>query len=80
MLSTGRFCLLLYDILAPLARYGMLAPPWTAPQPEEEFLGRAKSGFVGLDNQGATCYLNALLQVCWHVLVRGDRYNNCPGV
>lgn len=33
-------------------------------QAEEEALGRSESGFVGLDNQGATCYLNALLQVC----------------
>lgn len=32
-------------------------------QGEEEALGRTNSGFVGLDNQGATCYLNALLQV-----------------
>lgn len=32
-------------------------------QAEDEALGRAESGFVGLDNQGATCYLNALLQV-----------------
>ena len=31
-------------------------------QPEEE-VGRAESGFVGLENQGSTCYLNALLQV-----------------
>lgn len=32
-------------------------------QVEQEVLGRGESGFVGLDNQGATCYLNALLQV-----------------
>ncbi|CAM9613603.1 unnamed protein product, partial [Hapterophycus canaliculatus] len=34
----------------------------TSLQDEVEALGRAESGFVGLDNQGATCYLNALLQ------------------
>ncbi len=38
-------------------------------QGEDEALGRAESGFVGLDNQGATCYLNALLQV--------DAYPEC---
>ncbi|CAM9437789.1 unnamed protein product [Choristocarpus tenellus] len=31
----------------------------------EERLSRAESGFVGLDNQGATCYLNALLQAMY---------------
>ncbi|CAN0015052.1 unnamed protein product, partial [Ectocarpus fasciculatus] len=34
-------------------------------QGDEEALGRAESGFVGLDNQGATCYLNALLQAIY---------------
>ena len=26
---------------------------------------RNSTGYVGLKNQGATCYLNSLLQVCW---------------
>eukprot|EP00752_Nemacystus_decipiens_P001274 g1270.t1 len=40
-------------------------PAPAAQQGEEEVLGRAESGFVGLDNQGATCYLNALLQAIY---------------
>lgn len=42
--------------------HGVVFAPLTL-QVEDEVLGRAESGFVGLDNQGATCYLNALLQV-----------------
>lgn len=41
----------------------LVPPSPLAWQGDEEALGRAESGFVGLDNQGATCYLNALLQV-----------------
>ncbi len=32
------------------------------PKPPER---RAKSGFVGLTNQGATCYLNSLIQAMY---------------
>eukprot|EP00903_Cladosiphon_okamuranus_P007250 g7034.t3 len=42
-----------------------IGDPTPAAQQAEEALGRAESGFVGLDNQGATCYLNALLQAIY---------------
>ena len=40
---------------------------------------RAPSGFVGLDNQGATCYMNSLLQT-WFMIpeIRGALYSLDP--
>ena len=35
----------------------------TLPAPPEP---RQDSNFVGLSNQGATCYLNSLIQVCFN--------------
>jgi ubiquitin C-terminal hydrolase len=41
------------------------APP--APLVDHSYDSKRATGFVGLKNQGATCYMNALLQVYYHV-------------
>ena len=41
------------------------APP--APLVDYAYDSKRATGFVGLKNQGATCYMNALLQVYYHV-------------
>jgi hypothetical protein len=51
--------------------YASLYPPSSLQRPLANALwhSRKETGLAGLENQGATCYLNSLLQVCVYVCV-----------
>lgn len=40
---------------------------WLQVEKDDAFKTRAETGFVGLKNQGATCYMNSLLQYLYNI-------------